>query len=405
MPTFRYVAFDRTGRTVNGQVVADNESAALAQVKAQGLYPREMRLAESDGRLPTRPTWGRRKVRPTDLAVFSRQFATLVNGGLPILRSLEAMIEHTENPALREALQQVHEEVRGGAILHESMAKRPEAFPELFVSMVRAGEASGQLGTVLKWLADFQEREQERRSQVRSALMYPALLIIVGSIAVFVLVTFFIPRFATIFEELDQALPALTQTVIGISRFFGHWWWAILLGLLGSRMLLRWYSRTPNGRYRLDTLKLRLPLWGGLVRKIAVARFARTLATLLRGGVPILEALEVVRDVVGNERIGRAIDQVRQRVREGESLAAECRATGLFPALLTHMMAVGEETGNLENVLEAVANAYDVEVDNTMRGLISLLEPVIILTMGALIGIVVFSMLLPIFQMRVSLGQ
>jgi general secretion pathway protein F len=230
------------------------------------------------------------------------------------------------------------------------------------------------------------------------------LLVLVGSVAVFLLLTFLVPRFAAMFQEFDQALPLPTVVLMNVAGVLSHGWWALVGGLFVLRFAYRQYRATPGGKYRIDAIKLRVPVIGLLARKMAVARFARTLATLLRGGVPILEALEVVRDVLGNERMARAVDEVQYRVREGESLAEQCRRTGFFPALVTHMIALGEETGDLEGVLETVADAYDVEVDNTLKGMISLLEPVIILTMGAIVGGIVAAMLLPIFQMNLLAG-
>ncbi|HIE53075.1 MAG TPA: type II secretion system F family protein [Armatimonadetes bacterium] len=404
MPTFQYVAIDRTGREITGELMADDEQAARGQVKQLGYYLTDLRSLDGGPAAAPRPLprlFGR--IRSQDLALFSRQLANLVNGGLPLLRSLDALLDSTDNERLAEAIQQVRDEVEGGSSLHEALEK-PGVFPALFVSMVRAGEASGELGTVLAWLADFQEKEQEKRAQVKAAMMYPTLLVVIGSLAIFLLLTFLVPRFSLIFAELEQALPLPTVILMSLAHGLARWWWALLLGLWALRSLLRAYGATPVGRLRLDALKLRMPVWGNLIRKMAVARFARTLATLLRGGVSILEALEVVRDVLGNERLARSLDEIRQRVREGESLAAQTQASGQFPPLLIHMIALGEETGDLPGVLSTVANAYDVEVDNALKGLISLLEPTIILIMGAIVAFVVMAMLLPIFQMNVFVG-
>jgi general secretion pathway protein F len=412
MPNFQFVGLDHRGQKVSGQLVAENERAVIGRIKEMGYFPTDIRALDEAARpaaSPEVPRRGRRSfwvggVRSQDIAVFSRQLANLIQGGLPMLRSLEALVEHTENDRLREALIEVHDAVKGGASLHESLMAHPKVFPTLYTSMVRAGEASGQLGVVLSWLAQFQEKEQARRSQVRAALAYPMLLVGVGSTAVFLLLTFLVPRFAALFQEFNQALPLPTVVLMQIAAVFSRGWWALLLAFLVLRFAYRQYRATPAGKYRLDALKLRLPVVGSLVRRMAVARFARTLATLLRGGVPILEALEVVRDVLGNERMARAVDEVQYHVREGESLAEQCRRTGFFPAMVTHMIALGEETGDLQGVLETVADTYDVEVDNALKGMISLLEPLIILTMGGIVGFVVAAMLLPIFQMNLLAG-
>ncbi|MBI3920307.1 MAG: type II secretion system F family protein [Armatimonadetes bacterium] len=399
MPTFRYVAVDPSGHRLVGEMSEADEQSVLDHLRQLNRFPTEVVLVDKAATNGARPGRGR-GIPSRDLAVFSRQLSNLVRGGLPLLRSFNALIEHSENPRLRAVLTDVRDAIQAGSSLWEALGEHPQIFPPLFVNMVRAGEASGELQSILLWLADLMEADQQKRTQIRSALAYPALLVIVGSSAVFFLVTFLIPRFVGLFEEMDQALPLATVVLLTVSSFLGKWWWAVLAGATAAIGMSRLYVATPKGRFFWDTIKLRLPAFGKLSVKIGVARMARTLSTLLRGGVPILTALEVVRDVIGNERLARGIDDVRDKVREGQSIAEPLRQSGLFPPLLTHMIAVGEESAELDSVLMTVANSYDVEVENTIKALIALLEPVIIMTMGLIIGFIIAAMLLPVFQMN-----
>jgi type II secretory pathway component PulF len=270
--------------------------------------------------------------------------------------------------------------------------------------MVKAGEASGQLSSSLKWLADYLEKEQNRKSQIRSALAYPVLLIVVGTLAVTLLLLFVVPRFVTIFEEFQQALPLPTVILLGISGFLRQYWWAIGLAIAALSSGFKGYMRLPGSQYRLDRLKLSMPLFGKLNMKSAVSRFARTTATLLHGGVSLFDSMAIVREVVGNEVLVRGTDRIRTGMREGESFAERMQNAGVFPPLLTNMAAIGEETGDLRSVLINVADAYDVEVESMLKSLVSLIEPLIIIFVGGTIAFVIMSMLLPIFEMNMSAG-
>ncbi|MCS6860500.1 MAG: type II secretion system F family protein [Abditibacteriales bacterium] len=420
MPTFSYVAVDSNGKKVSGQLTADNQKDAIARIRQLGQFPAQVTLVSRNGAeaavaaVGTQPdAEGKERKRAPlfqristhDMAVFSRQLANLVKGGLPIIASFSALIDHTENLKLKETLMKARSDVEAGSTLHEALGAHPRVFSPLYVNMVRAGEASGELPGVLEWLADLLEKEQARRTQIRSALAYPILLVVVGTGAVAALITFLIPQFKTVFEEMNQALPLPTQVLMTISDFVKARWW-LMFGIAALIVFgVRQYGRTPRGRFHLDSLKLRVPILGKLWHKMAVARLARTLSTLLRGGVPILDAMEVVRGVLGNEVLARAVEEARARVREGEHLAESLRATRLFPPLLVQMLGVGEQTGDLDGVLNTVANTFDVEVDSTMKSLLSLLEPVIILGMGGLVAGIIMAMLLPIFQMNLMAGQ
>lgn len=408
MPSYSYKGLDNGGRTVAGQLVADDERTAVAQIKSMGLFPVDVRMGRGGQGAQSTQAAERLKlgggIKSNDLTVFSRQLANLVSGGLPLMRTFAALTDHTENPRLRAVMQRMQQDVQSGKALWEALDAHPRIFPPLYVSMVKAGEASGQLSDVLQWLADYLERDQARKLQVKSALAYPILLITVGVISVFLLVTFVVPRFVAIFEEFDQALPLPTVIMLGVSGFLTKWWWAIVGGLACIVFGAREYARTPIGRLHADRFKLRAPLFGKLILKSAVSRFARTTATLLRGGVPLLDSMVVVREVVGNEVLARGADAVREGMREGESFAGRLRDTGVFPPLLTHMVGVGEETGDLQGTLLTVANSYDVEVDSSLKSLVSLLEPLIIITVGSTIAFIIMAMLLPVFQLNMTAG-
>jgi type II secretory pathway component PulF len=403
MPGFTYKGLDNGGRQVAGRIIADDERTAVLQIKGMGLFPVDVRVAgdgqanESTARSEGFKLGG--GINSSDLTVFSRQLANLVSGGLPLMRTFAALTEHTESPRLRVVMQRMQQDVQSGKALWEALSSHPRIFPTLYVSMVKAGEASGQLSEVLLWLADYQEKEQARKMQIRSALV-----ITVGLISVFLLVTFVVPRFVGIFEEFEQALPMPTIIMLGVSGFLTHWWWLILGSVLAMVIGLKEFARTTTGRLRVDGWKLKMPLFGKLALKTSVSRFARTTATLLKGGVPLLDSMVVVREVVGNEVLSQGADRVREGMREGESFAVRLKDTGVFPPLLTHMVAVGEETGDLQGTLLTVANSYDVEVDASLKSIVSLLEPLIIITVGSMIAFIIMAMLLPVFQLNLTSG-
>jgi len=404
MPSFSYVAIDERGREVQGTVFADTPRAASSRVREMGYFPTTVSEQEALVEAAARRRPGLfTRISSNDLTIFTRQLANLFNAGLPVLRCLSILVEHTENSRLSNVLQEVHDRVRAGQTLWESLGEHPKVFSPLYVNMVYGGELSGELGPVLGRLADFMESDQERRGRLKSATAYPAILVLAGSGAVFFLLTFLIPRFSAIFADLGRALPAPTIVLLSLAGFMGHYWWAVLVGLGGLWFGVRALSRTERWGYALDGLRMRVPIFGPLGKKIAVARFARTLATLVKGGVPLLQSFEVVRGALANKVLQRAMDEVHAGVREGESIAEPLARTGAFPPLVVNMIAVGEETGGLEEMLNRIADGYDAEIENRTRQLISLLEPVIILVMGVIVGFVVISMLLPIFEMSTAL--
>ena len=402
MPQYSYRGLDKSGKQINGEISADDGHSALIRVKALGVFPTDIKIAREAPVAQTRKSNGHNsgKVRSSDLTIFSRQLANLVKGGLPLMRIFTALTEHTENARFADVLNRMQQEIKGGKALWEALAEYPTIFPPIYVSMVKAGEASGQLSSVLNWLATYLEMEQLRKNQIRSALAYPALLTGVGALTIVSLVIFIVPRFVSMFQEFEQALPTPTVILIGLSNIMVNWWWIIALVIFVAVTGSKAYVKTPQGRLAFDTLNLRLPLLGKLNMKSAVSRFARTTAILMHGGVTLFDSMSIVRDVVGNEVFARGVDRVREGMREGQSFSAHLKESGVFPPLLTHMAAVGEETGDLQGVLITVADTYDVEVETTLKSVVALMEPIIIVIIGSVIAFIILAMLLPVFQIN-----
>ena len=403
MPQFVYEGLDKSGKRITGELSADDARMATLRAKALGVFPTQVKMArEANAAAPTRTYTPQEltRIRKNDITIFSRQLANLVRSGLPLMRTFSALTEHTENPRLKVVLERVQQEIKGGKALWQALDGYSEVFSPLYVNMVKAGEASGQLSSVLSWLAEYLEKEQARSNQIRSALAYPVLLLTVGALTITSLVMFVVPRFVSMFQEFGQALPLPTVILVGTSRFMIHWGWALLILIVAMVVAARMYGRTPAGQLKFDKFRLSIPLLGKLNLKSAVSRLSRTTATLLQGGVTLFDAMVIVRDVVGNEVLAKGIDQVRDGMREGQRFTARLEQTGVFPPLLIHMVGIGEETGDLQGVLITVANAYDLEVEATMKSMVSLLEPLIIVIIGSGIAFIILAMLLPIFSLN-----
>jgi type II secretion system protein F len=420
MPDFRYTALDRSGKQVTGTLMGRDVADAASKVRSMGYYPVQVVAAgaggngssrsavpitggrtrpvfESSASAPTAQPSGK-KVRRIEILLFTRELADLIDAGLPIDRALSVLIQQSDSDALKAMLQRLQADIRTGKPLSEALGNFPREFPTLYANMIRAGEVSGQLAGVMTRLADFLEKEQVRRSQILAALTYPAVLITVAVIAVTFLLTFVIPRLQEVFKDMGAALPLPTRMLLAISGSIAHYWWAMGGGVLGAIALFRAWIATPSGRHSFDAFRLSLPLFGPLTLKIVMARFVRTLGTLLSGGVAILESLDIAATAVGNSVTASAVASARDSVRQGETLSAAMEKAGGFLPLVIHMSAVGEETGRLAGMLVRTADTLDFEVDNTMRRLTSLVEPLVVLLMGGFVGFVVLSILLPIFQ-------
>ena len=416
MPEFQYVALDRAGKQVTGVVTCRDRNDAAARVRGLGYYPvdlsalggraarpapvatRPARDAERPEAEPGTPATAAKRPTRLQILLFTRELADLIDAGLPIDRALSVLIEQTDSQGMQNMLRGVQHDVRAGQTLSDALRKFPREFPPLYANMIHAGEVAGQLPEVMSRLADFLEKEQIRKGQVVAALTYPAVLISVAVIAVTFLLTFVIPRLEAVFKDLGAALPAPTRALLAISGFVAHQWWVIALVIIGLVVGFRAWLRTVPGRRTFDAFRLNLPLLGPLTKKMVMARFSRTLGTLLAGGVPILDSLDISATAVGNTVAAASVAEIRDRVRQGETLSSGMREDSVFVPLVVHMSAVGEETGRLAPMLSRTAGTLDFEVDNTMRRLTSLVEPLVVLLMGGFVGFVVLSILLPIFQ-------
>jgi type II secretion system protein F len=403
MAFFQYRAADQTGKIIEGVMEAEVEQSVVSRLHEMGCIPLRIALpgdyAGSAAQLRL-PILTRRKVSQQQLLQFTQELSTLLSAGLPLDRSLSILGGLIEEKEFSAVLKTTVEAVRAGKSLAASMGEHPEVFPKLYVNMIRAGEAGGILESVLRHLAEYLESSQALKEDVKSALIYPMILATAAGLSLIILFIYVIPRFSLIFKDVGKALPWITRMVIEFSHVLTQYGWIGSLLVFVAVAGGLFYVRTPEGKAETDSLLLRLWLLGDLIRKFETARFARTLSALLKGGVPLLDALGTVQGVVGNRLLARALGQVQVRVREGKGMARPLGESGLFPPLALNMIAVGEETGKLEAMLAEVAGYYDQEVKRTTKRLTALLEPALILGMGLIIGVVVVSMLMAIFSIN-----
>ena len=399
--TFAYTALDIAGVRRTGAVDADNRDAAVANLASEGRYVMDIReLAAAAANIgPSREgVRGRKQPSRQDLALFTRRLADLATAGLPLDRVLQVVSEQSENALLKEICDESLVDVRSGMPVSQALAKHPKYFNALFTQTLRAGEASGQFGEVAGRLADYQEMEVTRRGQITSALVYPTLLATTAFAVIVFLITFVLPRMSGVFKDMGSDLPLTTRMLLASSDFVTHNWLAIIVAILCITVALRAWFATEAGAFARDRFLLGAPVVGPVVMKATVSRFSRVLGTLVYGGVPILDALEIAGTAADNRVFLRCAQAVEEEVRSGRPIADAMRDAGGFPPVLCHMVAVGEETGDLPKMLGRVSDSLDFEVDTGMRRLVSLVEPIIILTMGTVVGFVVLSVLLPIYQ-------
>ncbi|MFN8792091.1 MAG: type II secretion system inner membrane protein GspF [Bdellovibrionales bacterium] len=402
MPIFEYRGLNKKGTTVRGVVDSENIRTARVRLKKDGIFVTDIkdkkRVAVKKSSGPSALT--RKSVPVKDLALMTRQLATLIKASIPLVDALNAVAEQTENPALSEAVADCKNQVNEGAPLHKSLSKYPQIFSKIYISMAEAGEASGSLETILMRLAEFLEAAADLRARLSSALTYPIIMLVVVLGVMIGLFTFVIPKIVTIFSSFPElTLPWYTQVVIYISDIFVGYWYLILGFMFISFILFSTWKRTPSGAAQWDAISLKLPVFGPVIRMVAVARFTRTLSTLLVGGVPMLQALEIVKNVVDNDVIARAIENARSNISEGESIAGPLKKSEQFPPLVIHMVNIGEKTGELENMLTQVSNAYDFQVKTKIEAMTSLINPAITIMMGFIIFIVVISVVIPMMDL------
>lgn len=402
MPVYEYRALNTSGRAVKGIVDADSSRAARLKLRRNGIFPTELHEeAEAQGdKREFDVLRFLRRVKLQEVAITVRQLSTLLSAGLPLVESLTAIIEQVPNPALKKIVTQVRERVNEGSSLADAFAQHPRIFSSLFVNMTRAGERSGALEIVLERLADFTENQVAFRHKISAAMVYPILMTFVGIGVLGFLLGYVIPTVTQIFEDLKQTLPLPTLILMMASDALRRFWWVGVVVLALMLLGIDRYSRTEAGRLVLDRVKIKAPIFGPLALKVAIARFTRTLAILLRSGVPVLTSMDIVKNVVSNRVLEHVIEEARDNIREGQDIAPPLRRSQLFPPMATHMIAVGEKSGKLEDMLMRVADTFETDVETTVQGLTALIEPLMILLMGSVIGFIALSILLPIFQIN-----
>jgi len=401
MAVFEYKALSAKGTELAGIIDADTPADARNKLRKRGVFPTDVVESEEKIGLQSEVTVSRllRRVKTSDVAIFTRQLATLITAGLPLISALTALIEQLEKSPLKKVVIKVRDQINAGSTFADALAQHPRVFSPLYINMVKAGESAGALEVVLERLADLAEKSLKLRNRVRSIMVYPALVVVIGVLVVMFLLVKVVPSIIDIFAESRQALPLPTVVLINTSSFLRNYWWGIVLVLIGLYLLFAFWKKGTRGRHIVDSLKLHLPIFGNLIRKMSIVRFSQTLAILLSSGVPLLKSLDIVRKIVNNLVIGDAIEDAKVAIRAGKSVAEPFRKSRIFPPMVIHMITVGETSASLEDMLFKVAQAYEDEVETAVGVLTSVLEPLMILVMGGVVGFIVVSILLPIFQM------
>jgi general secretion pathway protein F len=410
MTAYAYRASTREGKVIEGNMEASGEAAVISSLRSQGYLP--LSVKEGSGSVARRALsfdfelpWRRApKVKSRDLMIFTGELSTLLGAGLPLDRSLGSLSALTENPTLKRIVGEILARVQEGRSLSQALGEHPETFPPLYVNMIRAGEAGGVVETVLERLAEYLESSEKTREEIRSAMVYPVILAGVASIAIVIMLTFVLPQFATIFEDLGSAMPASTRFMMGVSDILIGYWWLLLILLFALRTAVKRWLNSPKGRERYDRFLLAAPVLGDLVRKLQVARFSRTLGTMLKSGVPLIQALEIVRAVVANVVISRALVGVQKDVSEGKGLVGPLEKAKVFPALALQMVGVGEETGRLDDMLLVVSQHYDGEVSRAIERSTQLINPIVLIVMGGVTLFIVWAMMSAVFSVNEIIG-
>ncbi|MBW2035898.1 MAG: type II secretion system inner membrane protein GspF [Deltaproteobacteria bacterium] len=406
MPVYEYTAIDPSGKNVNGIIDADSAVAARQKLRDSGIFPVGVKqtstVAVRKGASSARVSVSNllKRVKAGEISVMTRQLSILLSAGVPLVGALDGLLSQITNPLLKKIIAQIKESVNEGNSLAFALSRHPRIFSNVYINMVRAGEASGSLDLVLERLADLGEHQETLKGRFRAALAYPIFMFFIGSLVLFFLITFIVPNITQIFKEMHQVLPLPTVILIGVSNFLKSFWWILFLIMAAVVMALKQFKKTPKGCYMWDKMKLRIPVFGSMNNKIAVARFGRTLGSLLQSGVPLISALQIVRNIVNNVIIARMIDDAMEEIQAGKSLAGSLAQSPWVPSIVVQMISVGEQSGELEAMLNKVADTYERDVESHVMAMTSMLEPVMILFMGLIVGFIVVSILLPIFEMN-----
>ncbi|MEN6415180.1 MAG: type II secretion system F family protein [Armatimonadota bacterium] len=404
MSTFVYTALDPSGKTVKGKVDAESEQLVLSKLHEQRYHILSVTQEKSRTAKPVTSAPSNKKVKLNDMVIFSRQFATMIDAGIAIVRCLDILESQTKDPVLKPVIAQCKKDVKGGLSLTDAFSKHPGVFSRLYVNMVKAAETGGILDKILERLSGFLESEQEIRGKIKSAMIYPILVLSFAVIMIIALFLFVLPKFKEIFDSMGVEMPGATKFLFSASDLAVKFWYVGPILAVGGFFAYKWYSKTDSGAWQIDTMKLKFPVIGELVQKMAISRFSRTFATLIASGVPMMRSLEIVGETSGNRVIAHAIESARNAIREGQKISAPLAASGLFPTMVTHMIDIGEETGRLSEMLAKVSDFYDQEVDNAVKGLTSMIEPLLIVVMGGLVGFIAVSIMAPIFKLISSVG-
>lgn len=406
MPVYQYRGYRNDGGAATGIVDAENVKVARLKLRKEGVFPTDVveqgqaAIRRQEGRVQAAQTIGRSSaLTSNDLALMTRQFATLLVAGLPLVDALGVLVDQADKKSVKGLFADIREQIRGGKSLSAALEMHGKEFSSIYVHMVRAGEASGALDQILFRLAEFLEKQLALKNKVTNAILYPALMLIVGVAVLFFLMTFVVPKITAVFVSMKQTLPWPTVALMTVSRFFADYWMVLIGLILGGALLAQRLVRTETGRMAADRLILRLPLIGDVARMVSISRLSSTLATMLASGVQLLDAMEVSKRVMNNRVLEETVEGARQNIREGETIADPLKRSGEFPALVTHMIAVGERSGEMEEMLRRVSQIYDGEVERVITRLTSLLEPIMILAMGVIVFFIVVAILLPIFEM------
>jgi general secretion pathway protein F len=404
MPVYEYTALDIKGKTVSGIIDAESSPSARQKLRSSKIFP--VTIKEVFDTPTKKKSWFSSleslfvRVRPSEISIMTRQLATLVAAGFPLVSAIDALIPQTKSQVFKKHLTQIKDSIVGGNSVADALSQYPEIFSSLYVNMVRAGESSGTLEIVLDRLADITEKQQALKNRIKSALAYPILMSLVGAVVLFILMTVVVPSITSIFADMNQVLPAPTLFLIHASEFFKSYWWMLFIVFAGLVLSLRLIGKTAKGRYFLDKTTLLLPVAGPLAKKLAVNRLARTLGSLLENGVTMLSALEIVKNIAGNVLIAEAVEKASIEVGKGQGLGNALWECKIFPNLSIQMIQVGEQSGELEAMLKKIADVYENEVESSIMSMTAMLEPVMILVMGVIVGLIVLSICLPIFEMN-----
>ncbi|MFT5700793.1 MAG: general secretion pathway protein F [Desulforhopalus sp.] len=407
MPVFEYRALDAKGKNIKGIVDANSDSHARTKLRSQGKYPVSITLSTNKQGNKSSGGSGLRlfqRIKQGEVSNITRQLATLMGAGIPLVQALESLIKQTRNPALKKVIAQVKDSVNEGNTLTTALGEHPGLFSNIFINMVRAGEASGSLDIVLERLAEFTEKQEALKAKFQAALVYPIFMAVIGTAILFILITYIVPNITQVFDEMDKVLPLPTLFLISLSDFLKSYWWMlpILFVLLLSGV--RFFIRQEFGRRTWDLIKLKTPVTGTVVQKIILARIASTLGSLLDNGVGLMASMQIIRTLVNNVHIAQVIDDAMKQIEKGQSMTVALGDSPWFPPMFVQMVAVGEQSGNLEKMLKKVSNAYERDVETAIMAMTSLLEPAMIVVMGLAVGFVVLSILLPIFEMNQMIG-